>query len=91
MMARTYATPTAFRQALERRLSDIAQKEGTDIQRLRRQLAFDRRATHPVPEEFPSPPMSWTNPFAALAEECGSDPSIDKAVDQLARFYAALA
>ena len=38
----TYATATAFRQALESRLNNLARLEGIDIQRLRRQLAFDR-------------------------------------------------
>ena len=37
-----YATPAAFRQALEARLANIAKIEAVDIQRLRRQLAFDR-------------------------------------------------
>lgn len=37
-----YATPTAFRRALETRLRDIATQEQTDLQRLRRQVAFDR-------------------------------------------------
>lgn len=41
-MTRTYATATAFRQALEGRLYSLAQREGTDLQRLRRQVAFDR-------------------------------------------------
>lgn len=37
-----YATPTAFRQALEARLMNLARAEQVDIQRLRRQVAFDR-------------------------------------------------
>lgn len=37
-----YATPAAFRRALEDRLQAIAKKEGIDLQRLRRQVAFDR-------------------------------------------------
>ncbi len=37
-----YATPTAFRRALEVRLKATAAKEQTDLQRLRRQVAFDR-------------------------------------------------
>ena len=37
-----YATPTAFRQALEARLMNLARTEQVDIQRLRRQVAFDR-------------------------------------------------
>lgn len=41
-MTPPYATATAFRQALEARLMNLAREEGTDIQRLRRQLAFDR-------------------------------------------------
>jgi len=37
-----YANATAFRRALEDRLKTIANKEHTDLQRLRRQVAFDR-------------------------------------------------
>jgi hypothetical protein len=37
-----YATGAAFRRALEDRLQAIASKEGVDLQRLRRQVAFDR-------------------------------------------------
>jgi len=37
-----YASPTAFRTALEERLKRLTQKEGFDLQRLRRQVAFDR-------------------------------------------------
>ena len=37
-----YKTPTALRRALEYRLMALAAKEGGDIQRLRRQVAFDR-------------------------------------------------
>ena len=42
MEPKRYATATAFRKALEDRLRDIARKEGVDLQRLRRQVAFDR-------------------------------------------------
>jgi hypothetical protein len=37
-----YATATAFRQALEARLMNLSRSEGVDIQRLRRQVSFDR-------------------------------------------------
>ena len=37
-----YATAGDFRRALEDRLQDIAAKEAIDLQRLRRQVAFDR-------------------------------------------------
>jgi hypothetical protein len=40
--SRTYTSPGAFRQALEERLKTISRKEGTDFQRLCRQIAFDR-------------------------------------------------
>ena len=42
MESKKYATPAAFRRALEDRLQAIAKKEGIDLQRLRRQVAFDR-------------------------------------------------
>ena len=42
MEPKRYATDAAFRRALEDRLQDIAGKEGVDLQRLRRQVAFDR-------------------------------------------------
>jgi hypothetical protein len=42
MEPKKYATSAAFRRALEDRLQDIAGKEGVDLQRLRRQVAFDR-------------------------------------------------
>jgi hypothetical protein len=37
-----YKTPTAFRQALEARLNNQAWHEGCDVNRYRRQVAFDR-------------------------------------------------
>ncbi|PYU35645.1 MAG: hypothetical protein DMG31_03405 [Acidobacteria bacterium] len=42
MEPKRYATAAAFRRALEDRLQDIAGNESVDLQRLRRQLAFDR-------------------------------------------------
>ncbi|MDD2709263.1 MAG: nucleotidyl transferase AbiEii/AbiGii toxin family protein [Verrucomicrobiae bacterium] len=40
--SRHYDNAKAFRKALEDRLAAMAKKEGVDIQRLRRQVAFDR-------------------------------------------------
>jgi hypothetical protein len=40
--AQTYATARAFRQALEARLQDRALKDGLVLERLRKQVAFDR-------------------------------------------------
>ena len=42
MEPKRYATAAAFRRALQDRLQDIAGKESVDLQRLRRQVAFDR-------------------------------------------------
>jgi hypothetical protein len=39
---RTYATAGAFRRALEERLKGISQADETDLNRLRRQVSFDR-------------------------------------------------
>jgi len=39
---RKYASATAFRIALEDRLKHVAQEENIELQRLRRQVAFDR-------------------------------------------------
>ena len=42
MKTSRYATATAFRRALEDRLQQWSVAENLDIQRLRRQVAFDR-------------------------------------------------
>src|SRR5450631_3055474 len=42
MGPKKYAIAAAFRRGLEDRLQDIARKESVDLQRLRRQVAFDR-------------------------------------------------
>jgi hypothetical protein len=39
---RQYATTGAFRTALEARLNERARRDGVDLHRLRRQVAFDR-------------------------------------------------
>jgi hypothetical protein len=39
---KSYSTASAFRRALEDRLNAASKADGVDIQRLRRQLAFDR-------------------------------------------------
>ena len=45
MKSKQYDTAKAFRRALEDRLKATADKEGADLQRLRRQVAFDRRTS----------------------------------------------
>jgi hypothetical protein len=46
-----YATPSALRRALEDRLAALVEKEGGDIQRLRRQAAFDRLLCRLFPDK----------------------------------------
>src|SRR6266849_9743908 len=46
-----YKTAGAFRTALETRLQTRAQEERTDLQRLRRQVAFDRFLARLFPKE----------------------------------------
>lgn len=50
---RQYATAAAFRAALEARLKTMAQAEGVDLQRLRRQVSFDRLLTRLFSERNP--------------------------------------
>ncbi|MES2572424.1 MAG: hypothetical protein V4710_20535 [Verrucomicrobiota bacterium] len=55
MSPKTYATAMAFRRALEDRLMATAAKEGMDLQRIRRQVAFDRLLSR----LFTPPSPSW--------------------------------
>ena len=52
---RKYESARAFRQALEARLKGLAETEGADIQRLRRQVAFDRL----LARLFPASQEGW--------------------------------
>jgi hypothetical protein len=52
---RKYATGLALRTALEERLKRVAREEGIDLQRLRRQVAFDRF----LARLFPSDSADW--------------------------------
>lgn len=55
MKSKKYDNPKAFRAALEDRLNRISKSEGTDILRLRRQVAFDRV----LARFFSSPSAPW--------------------------------
>ena len=52
---RKYATGLALRTALEERLKRVAREEGVDLQRLRRQVAFDRF----LARLFPNSSADW--------------------------------
>src|SRR5262245_2891500 len=56
MPPKAYRSAADFRRALEDRLQDIAKREVTDLQRIRREVAFDRllaRLFHSVQPESP--------------------------------------
>ena len=53
---KTYPNATAFRTALETRLKNVAREEGVDLQRFRRQAAFDRLLCRLFSE--PDPPWA---------------------------------
>jgi hypothetical protein len=75
MEPKKYATAAAFRRALEDRLQDIARKESVDLQRLRRQVAFDwllARLFHAA--------------YEALARECGISGQVEDAFAVLGIF-----
>ena len=52
---RKYASGIALRTALEERIKRVSREEGTDVQRLRRQVAFDRF----LARLFRSPNKNW--------------------------------
>ena len=51
-------------------------------------IVFARRNTHPVPIALPSPPVSWTNPFAAMAGECGIDADVNEVLRVVAAYLS---
>jgi predicted nucleotidyltransferase component of viral defense system len=52
--------------------------ESLNAQRLRDEInrTFTRRGTHPVPEEFPSPPTDWARAYAEEARAVGIPPTL---------------
>jgi hypothetical protein len=50
--AQTYSTARAFRQALETRLQERAKRGGLVLERLRKQVAFDRFLARMFPSEL---------------------------------------
>jgi predicted transcriptional regulator of viral defense system len=41
------------------------------------EATFERRATHHLPDQLPSPPATWRTPYAKLAKEIGIDTDLD--------------
>lgn len=48
---------------------------------------FKNRNTHSLPTFLPTPPIEWSSPYAAMAEECGLDNNLTTAYRKLARIY----
>ena len=53
-------------------------------------LTFDRRQTHELQAELPSPPPDWQLPFEALARECGLPNDIAEVFATVQRYLAAV-
>lgn len=51
---------------------------------------FHRRKTHEIPADLPSPPTSWSRPFAEMAAECGLEPDIGKHFSVVTQFFRKL-
>jgi len=60
-----------------------------EADRVRRNLrkTFERRHTHPIPPELPTPLPSWRTRFEVLAKECGLDIEMDRAFQTLAVYF----
>ncbi|MBP9128462.1 MAG: hypothetical protein KBG07_06810, partial [Elusimicrobia bacterium] len=66
---RAYNSATAFRNALEERLKIISRNEKTDLQRLRKKVAFDRFLTRLFQTTLNPPPSTWKKPYESMALE----------------------
>ncbi len=51
---------------------------------------FKARNTHPLPEVLPQPPLSWKNPFSAMALECGLPENLKDGFAKVTKFYDAI-
>jgi hypothetical protein len=74
-LSRTYATAGAFRRALEERLRTAALAEQVDLNRLRRQVAFDRLLARLFQD--PSPPWALKGGYALELRFKGARTTID--------------
>jgi len=53
------------------------------------QHVFSVRATHPVPDELPDPPLFWNEDYPAFADELGiAQATVDQAMITLREFWA---
>lgn len=77
---RAYADAAAFRKALEARLKSLAEKESVDIQRLRREVAFDRLLTRLFHAERPPWILKGGYAMELRIEEARATKDIDLAL-----------
>lgn len=63
-----------------------------DSTRVRRSIeaTFERRKTHSAPAGLQSPPEDWTQPYAALARQCGLSEDIAAAFQQIDAYLKSL-
>lgn len=47
---------------------------------------FDKRGTHPVPSDIPSPPSSWATPYADLAQSVALSDRVQDGYESVRRF-----
>ncbi len=85
---REYATPAAFRAAVEATLREPARRlkvERVDDTLLKSAIGrvFDPRATHAVPERLPPPPPELAVSYRREAEQVGVAPSVQEAHEVL--------
>lgn len=48
---------------------------------------FDKNKKHPLPQELPAPPATWTTKFAALAEECHLEFTVEDAYALVKNYF----
>ena len=51
-------------------------------------LTFAKNKKHPLPQELPAPPATWTTKFAALTKECHLNLTVDEAYVMVRDYYA---
>lgn len=98
-----YATPGAFRAALEARLKD-EQSDGVGMSRLRKRIVFERllarlqvvapvrlqrssNATHEPPGALVPPPRDWVRPWATLVKHLPADADLTSGFSVAAVFW----
>jgi hypothetical protein len=48
---------------------------------------FEKRSTHPIPQQLDNPPAEWLPQFQAMAIECGLSPDMKSCFHKISNFY----